>query len=224
MPDRIVQQPLLPEYPARDWTDVQCTKCRQWQPPDSFPKCARRKTGRQSQCKSCRAAYRDANREAINNRQAAYLAENREAVNARKAKYRAKHRETIAAYRANNAEAIKAYKAAYHAEHREAVKASQAAYRRTPAGRERMRRINHSRRAAGQLPQHWETEQLERQESRCYYCQQMITFEAAPRASNRATIEHVQPVSRGGKTTPGNCVLACWPCNLRKSDRPWRLV
>lgn len=33
------------------------------------------------------------------------------------------------------------------------------------------------------------------------------------------TIEHLRPVSRGGKSTWGNTACACEPCNLSKADR-----
>ncbi|MCL4544547.1 MAG: HNH endonuclease [Chloroflexi bacterium] len=33
------------------------------------------------------------------------------------------------------------------------------------------------------------------------------------------TIDHVQPLSRGGASSWANCVAACGPCNRRKADR-----
>ncbi len=33
-----------------------------------------------------------------------------------------------------------------------------------------------------------------------------------------ATLDHVVPVSKGGRTVLGNLVVACWPCNARKKD------
>lgn len=33
------------------------------------------------------------------------------------------------------------------------------------------------------------------------------------------TMDHVMPVSRGGKTVWENCVTACYDCNARKADR-----
>ena len=33
------------------------------------------------------------------------------------------------------------------------------------------------------------------------------------------TIDHVQPISKGGKTTWENCVCACNPCNSRKVNK-----
>ena len=46
---------------------------------------------------------------------------------------------------------------------------------------------------------------------RCVYC-------AVPLCHESATLDHVQPVSRGGMHDPGNLVAACGPCNRMKGD------
>ncbi len=43
----------------------------------------------------------------------------------------------------------------------------------------------------------------------CYYCAN--TF-----AKKDLTMDHIVPVSRGGKSTKGNVVVACKPCNSDK--------
>jgi 5-methylcytosine-specific restriction endonuclease McrA len=48
-----------------------------------------------------------------------------------------------------------------------------------------------------------------------YSCQ----FCGAKLSSQNMTIDHLLPRSRGGRTTWENCVLACVPCNERKSNR-----
>lgn len=45
----------------------------------------------------------------------------------------------------------------------------------------------------------------------CQYCGEHVD-------SKHATLDHVNPVSKGGKTVWDNCVLACAPCNSNKSD------
>jgi 5-methylcytosine-specific restriction endonuclease McrA len=50
-----------------------------------------------------------------------------------------------------------------------------------------------------------------RDNGHCAYCGTHIERKAA-------TLDHVQPVSKGGKTTWENCVTACAPCNSYKSD------
>lgn len=46
---------------------------------------------------------------------------------------------------------------------------------------------------------------------RCVYCGSALDLETA-------TLDHVQPLARGGAHTPGNVVAACGPCNRRKGD------
>jgi len=48
---------------------------------------------------------------------------------------------------------------------------------------------------------------------RCVYCGMALDLESA-------TLDHVQPLARGGAHTPGNVVAACGPCNRRKGDLP----
>ena len=45
----------------------------------------------------------------------------------------------------------------------------------------------------------------------CYYCKQKIP----PR---ELTMDHIVPLSRGGKSTKGNVVPACKSCNNRKKQ------
>ena len=61
----------------------------------------------------------------------------------------------------------------------------------------------------GQGPQGlgWWQNQLEK--GVCHYCG--LTF-----AKKDLTMDHIVPVSRGGKSTKGNVVVACKPCNSDK--------
>ncbi len=52
----------------------------------------------------------------------------------------------------------------------------------------------------------------ERDNGRCQYCNAVVH-------KRDMTLDHVVPVSRGGASTWGNCVLACARCNHRKADR-----
>ena len=53
----------------------------------------------------------------------------------------------------------------------------------------------------------WWQNQLEKGE--CHYCAK--TFE-----KTELTMDHIVPLSRGGKSTKGNLVVACEPCNSDK--------
>lgn len=52
----------------------------------------------------------------------------------------------------------------------------------------------------------------ERDDYQCQYCGKY------PSAKLR-TLDHIMPVSRGGKSTWLNCVLSCLACNHKKADR-----
>ncbi len=47
------------------------------------------------------------------------------------------------------------------------------------------------------------------QDTSCYYCQAAIGREAV-------TMDHIVPISRGGKSTKGNLVPCCYNCNEQK--------
>jgi 5-methylcytosine-specific restriction protein A len=45
----------------------------------------------------------------------------------------------------------------------------------------------------------------------CHYCSERF-------APKELTLDHIVPVSRGGRTTKGNCVPCCKECNNRKQS------
>jgi len=51
-----------------------------------------------------------------------------------------------------------------------------------------------------------------RDNGKCAYCNKDVE-------RKNATLDHVQPVSQGGKTTWENTVTACAPCNAAKADK-----
>ncbi|MBF0424447.1 MAG: HNH endonuclease [Magnetococcales bacterium] len=50
-------------------------------------------------------------------------------------------------------------------------------------------------------------------EGKCAYCGQRTPPDAL-------TMDHVQPLIRGGRSTRGNCVPACRTCNEKKQNLP----
>lgn len=46
----------------------------------------------------------------------------------------------------------------------------------------------------------------------CQYCGKMLT-------NKTATIDHIYPVSKGGKDSYKNCVTSCFECNIKKGSR-----
>ena len=52
----------------------------------------------------------------------------------------------------------------------------------------------------------------------CYYCGKKFP-------PKKLTLDHIVPLARGGKTTPGNVVPACLSCNKNKGvDTPVDLI
>ncbi len=52
----------------------------------------------------------------------------------------------------------------------------------------------------------------------CNYCQQAVTPETA-------TMDHIVPLARGGRSTKGNVVLSCSVCNAQKQlDTPFEML
>ena len=54
---------------------------------------------------------------------------------------------------------------------------------------------------------------FERDAFKCHYCQKQLT-------RFTATLDHIQPVSRGGDNSLGNLETACLHCNSRRGNRP----
>lgn len=52
---------------------------------------------------------------------------------------------------------------------------------------------------------------------RCYLCNEPVEL-GDPASPRYATIDHVIPLSKGGRDSIDNCALACMECNQRKAD------
>lgn len=59
--------------------------------------------------------------------------------------------------------------------------------------------------------------QFKRQKGKCYYCGCRMTKK--PYLPNSATVDHVVPLTRGGRNSPDNLVIACQTCNLKKHNK-----
>lgn len=100
-----------------------CGKCREVRPVSDFGPDKRASDGLTHQCRSCFAAYREANREKLAAHGRAYRAENREEISARRrARYqerREEERQRARAFYQEHREEVKARAAAWQQEHRE---------------------------------------------------------------------------------------------------------
>lgn len=60
--------------------------------------------------------------------------------------------------------------------------------------------------------------------AKCYYCRCNLVMTRADGREylpNKATIEHLDPISRGGTHTWDNVRPACWQCNIRKNAKSY---
>lgn len=64
----------------------------------------------------------------------------------------------------------------------------------------------------------WTRSQLVRKHGgRCYLCGETVNI-GDPGSPRYATIDHVIPLSKGGRDHIENCALACATCNQEKAD------
>lgn len=72
-----------------------CPKCGETKPFEAFSKCKSRRDGFQSNCKDCKRRYREANRDAIRERNRRYYEENIEAIIEYRRCYREENRSAV---------------------------------------------------------------------------------------------------------------------------------
>lgn len=64
------------------------------------------------------------------------------------------------------------------------------------------------------------TEELRAEQGdQCAYCPKQMLFGVREYHPDKASLDHVVPLSRGGTHTRDNAVLACLECNMSKGDK-----
>jgi len=219
-----------------------CSKCDTEKPLEDFTKNKRRPDGRATWCKPCTNAYarryyeRDIERSRTRKR--AYVDANREALNVKSAErsrqWRHDNPERARQRAAEKSQKFREANPGYHREwyqanaetERARVRVSMQQWRQANPDKERERKrryriknaeaVNkrerektYARRA--QQPYSPELAQLMAQlvQQPCAYCG----------ATESITIDHVVPLSKGGKHEASNLAPACFPCNSSKCDR-----
>jgi len=175
-----------------------CCVCKLELPLSDFYKCKSHKDGLGSDCKKCNRA-----------RQRKWYNENRKKANA----YRKKHyRDNIEKYKEYSknwsikhkdkcGEAHKRWKA----NHPERVKAVRTRYENR---RRAWERNTESRATTEQINQ-----LIKDSDNICFWCDREIP-------NGKMHLDHIYPLSRGGKDEINNLVVSCEYCNKRKANKP----
>lgn len=196
-----------------------CTRCGVDKPRGCFSVDRALREGLKSWCKDCCREHISKDREAHRARVRKNYRDNPEAQKERHRKWRAKNRErdneTARKWRAENPEAALKASRKYRAAHRELCLARTNSWAKRNPERVRItdKNKNHNRRArkrggmTGPELRQWERAQRKV----CHWC--------GVKCPTAYSIDHVQPLSKGGKHEASNLVIACRPCNSRKHDR-----
>lgn len=221
-----------------------CRKCEQVQPIDEFGRDKRSPDGRAPRCRTCRSKYDKALREKLSNdpewvakrriKDREYRAANREKSRERTRRYRERHperarrsselakqrllerdpnyyrrwvRENVERHRENSRRAMRKWRQ----EKPEAERAAKKRYRQKHLEqvRAREREKTYARRA--KTPYSPEMAEFMRMliKRPCAYCG----------STKDITVDHVVPLSRGGKHQQDNLAPACFSCNSSKGAR-----
>ena len=208
-----------------------CTKCGVEKTPGEFTKDKSREDGLYPQCKACRKAFREANREKILKQKREHWHANRDEIGVkRRAKYQDNPKHTLAlnkAWREANREKIRESRRAYRDTNREKIRASKKRYR--DANKEKIleksrayyaanphkflihgqRRRARERNADGSATAKDIQSRLDAHGHKCIFCG----------STEDLHLDHVKPLSKGGSNWPSNLAPACGPCNLSKAAR-----
>lgn len=169
-----------------------CKRCGEAKSPTDFHKDGGSPDGYRAQCKPCRNAF-----------MAGYYADNREA--------RAAYEQDRRTNRGDHMRSLDMARYERHKEKRIALASENVKIRRARlAGVETDPRVT--------VPSLREIHG-----DNCCYCGVQMSFVRRPRgegiAPNRATLEHILPISRGGTHTFDNTALACHRCNVSKNSK-----
>jgi 5-methylcytosine-specific restriction endonuclease McrA len=187
-----------------------CTKCKTEKPLDQFREHPRYAGGRTTWCTPCHQKQIKEN----------YYKNREKRLAAGSAWYQAnkdKVRETKKIWRENNREKMREYYRQYRIDKPEIAKAAVAKWAKNnptqPRASAAKRRVQKAANGVFEISLK-EISKLYR--SNCVYCGQ----------SGKMTMDHVIPVSRGGRHSVGNLVPACQSCNFSKHNHTimeWRL-
>jgi 5-methylcytosine-specific restriction endonuclease McrA len=214
-----------------------CTKCGEWKIFERFSKNKGNKDGFLYQCKECEKRYLQKNKERIKERDKQYRQKNKEQIIERRKKHYQKNAEQIKEqtkqYREDNKERIKEYKKQYWQDNNERFKKyRQNNIKRIKEYHKKYYKNNYDIFYQGVVKRRsykhkvnfkpFERQQiLERDKWACQSCGIKVHDRRKGdwNTPDKAHIDHIIPISKGGNSEPNNLQILCRTCNLSKYDK-----
>jgi 5-methylcytosine-specific restriction endonuclease McrA len=176
-----------------------CYSCKETKSLDDFHRNKTRSDGRTSRCKVCQKRlskeYREKNSDKIS--------------------------ETNKSYRENNSDRLREYQREWVKENRDRVNENNKRYRQTEKGKELAYRKNMKRRSHKHrvyFRPHHRKVILDRDSWKCRCCG-VDVHDRRDNTPDKAHIDHIVPISKGGNSEPDNLQVLCRTCNLSKADK-----
>lgn len=199
----------------QDTPQQQCCTCEEWKPLTSeyfYPNKAY-KCGYKTKCIKClkdyNAAYEVVHREErAQYRAEQYVLHHEERIEYA-TKWRAAHPELKQTYTEDQLE----QRREYNRQWRVSNPTYQSEHDRTHREQRRVRVRNRAARKNQSQGCHTAQDierQLKAQKNKCYYCHEPL---------DKYHVDHIVPLSRGGSNGPGNLVIACPTCNVKKGSK-----
>lgn len=214
-----------------------CNSCGNEKPFDAFYNDASKKDGHSSFCRDCRKkssrAYYADNKDTVKVQQKQYRASHKAQICAQKRRWRdanldyarSKSREwnrnhkerryqTFVQWREKNRKHLRDYARSWRDLNREAYISYQRAYRKQNP-HIILNAVNKRRAKIGKfadLTKHEWFNLMVQYEWRCFYCSRVLT-------DKTRTVDHIIPISRGGRHHMANLIPCCRDCNRKKNAR-----
>jgi 5-methylcytosine-specific restriction endonuclease McrA len=205
-----------------------CTKCGEFKIYAEFYKNKIYKDGYRGQCKECMKQgmkqYNQENKEQIAEYMKQYRQENREQISKRMKQYARENKEHISEYMKRYYQENKDQIAEYQQENKEKITEYMKQYRQSEQGREANYKAATKRRSYKmkvKFTTYQRKELLDRDNWTCQCCGIKVHDRSTGdwNTHDKANIDHIIPISRGGNSEPNNLQILCRTCNLSKSDK-----